>query len=159
MITFVVAFKSLNSGCSRKSSRCGRIYSYAGPRKYEVRNKSFFLLVLSLSAFKVKYVKHCSLKVLTWLRYPENSDGAFTLNDPPPPLFAPVVDPVTDISSRVTLCNQLVTNGIDWLVSRGVASSSGVESILDSSSDEVSLIDSSSSLDIHNVWCPKFFLV
>jgi hypothetical protein len=58
MTTFVVTFKSLNSVCSRKSSKCGRIHSYAGPRKYEVRNKSFFRLVLSFSAFKVRYVKH-----------------------------------------------------------------------------------------------------
>jgi hypothetical protein len=58
MTTFVVAFKSLNSGCSRKSSRCGRIHSYAGPRRYDVRNKSFLRLVLSFSAFKVRYVKH-----------------------------------------------------------------------------------------------------
>jgi hypothetical protein len=58
MITFVVAFKSLNSVCSRKSSRYRRIYSYVGPRRYEVRNKSFLRLVLSFLAFKVRYVKH-----------------------------------------------------------------------------------------------------
>jgi hypothetical protein len=57
-----------------------------------------------------------------------------------------------------TFCNHSVTTRIDWLVSRGVAGSSGVESILDSSSDEVSLTDGSSSSDIHNVWCPKSLL-
>jgi hypothetical protein len=56
--TFVVAFKSLNSVCSRKSSRCGRIHLYIGLRRYKVRNKSFLRLVLSFSAFKVRYVKH-----------------------------------------------------------------------------------------------------
>ena len=50
------------------------------------------------------------------------------------------------MSVKCTFCNHSVTAGIDWLVSRGVAGSSGVESTLDSSSDEVSLTDGSSSV-------------
>ena len=98
---WVVGFKLAHSGCSKKSSRWGRIYSYAGPRRYEVRNKSCFRWESNLSAWRLMYVKHCSLNVLTWLRCPENSAGEFTLNDPPPWLpAAPRVDPVVDISSR-----------------------------------------------------------
>jgi hypothetical protein len=41
-----------------------------------------------------------------------------------------------------------VTTSSNWLVSRGVEGSLGVESLLDSSSDDISSTDGRSSLDI-----------
>jgi hypothetical protein len=64
---------------------------------------------------------------------------------PPPPRVDPLL---IDISVRWTFYNHSVTTGSDWLVSRGVEGSSGVESLSDSSSDDVSSTDGRSSLDI-----------
>jgi hypothetical protein len=64
---------------------------------------------------------------------------------PSPPRIDP---PLIDISVRWTFYNHSVTTGSDWLVSRGVEGSSGVESLSDSSSDNISSTDGRSSLDI-----------
>jgi hypothetical protein len=53
-----------------------------------------------------------------------------------------------DISVRWTFYNYSMTTGSDWLVSRGVEGSSGIESLSDSSSDDVSSTDGRSSSDM-----------